>query len=67
MTGEFYLGLGNTQNVDFYILKGIVEYTFEKKYLYNEQIKEYQGKSNYGVGFGINNKEFFMLRISPNI
>ncbi|MBE5806093.1 MAG: phenylalanine--tRNA ligase subunit beta [Clostridiales bacterium] len=25
MTGEFYLGLGNTQNVDFYILKGIVE------------------------------------------
>lgn len=25
MTGEFYLGLGNRQNVDFYIIKGIAE------------------------------------------
>ena len=25
MTGEYYLGLGNKQNVDFYIIKGIAE------------------------------------------
>lgn len=25
MTGEYYLGLGNRQNVDFYIIKGIAE------------------------------------------
>lgn len=39
------------------ILKGNVEYIFEKKYLYNEKIKEYTGKSRYGVGVKINNKE----------
>mgnify|MGYP001486756331 FL=1 len=25
MTGEYYLGLGNKANVDFYIVKGIIE------------------------------------------
>ena len=40
------------------ILKGIVEYTFEKEYKYNEQIKEYTGKTRPGVGVKINNKEF---------
>lgn len=39
------------------ILKGNVEYIFEKKYLYNEKIKEYTGKSRHGVGAKINNKE----------
>ena len=42
------------------ILKGIVEYEFEKEYMYSEQIKEYTGKSKYGVGAGINNKEFLL-------
>ena len=42
------------------ILKGIVEYEFEKEYKYTEQIKEYTGKSKYGVGAGINNKEFLL-------
>ena len=42
------------------ILKGIVEYTFEKEYKYNEQIKEYTGKSRYGFGMKINNKEFLI-------
>ena len=47
------------------ILKGIVEYTFEKEYKYNEQIKEYTGKSRYGVGVKINNKEFILKHL-PN-
>ena len=42
------------------ILKGIVEYEFEKEYMYNEQIKEYTGKTKYGAGVGINNKEFLL-------
>lgn len=42
------------------ILKGIVEYTFEKEYKYNEQIKEYTGKTRHGVGVKINNKEFLI-------
>lgn len=45
------------------ILKGIVEYTFEKEYLYKEQIKEYTGKSRHGIGLGINNKEFLIKRL----
>lgn len=39
------------------ILKGIVEYTFEKEYKFKNQIKEYTGKSRHGVGLKINNKE----------
>ncbi len=42
------------------ILKGIVEYEFQKEYKYTEQIKQYTGKSRYGVGAGINNKEFLL-------
>ncbi len=42
------------------ILKGIVEYEFEKEYMYSEQIKEYTGKFKYGIGAGINNKEFLL-------
>ena len=42
------------------ILKGMVEYTFEKEYKYQEQIKELTGKSRYGVGIKINNKEFLL-------
>lgn len=42
------------------ILRGIVEYTFEKEYKYQEQIKEYTGKSRYGVGIKINNKEILL-------
>jgi len=42
------------------ILKGIVEYTFEKKYNYKEQIKEYTGNTRHGVGISINNKEFII-------
>ena len=42
------------------ILRGVVEYTFEKEYKYTEQIKEYSGKSRYGAGLKINNKEFLL-------
>ena len=42
------------------ILKGNVEYIFEKEYLYNEKIKEYTGKSRHGVGAKINNKEIII-------
>lgn len=42
------------------ILKGIVEYSFEKEYTYNEQIKEYSDKSRHGIGIGINNKNFLI-------
>lgn len=42
------------------ILRGIVEYTFEKEYKYTEQIKEYTGKIRYGAGVKINNKEFLL-------
>ncbi len=42
------------------ILRGVVEYSFEKEYKYEEQIKEYTGKSRRGVGIGINNKEFLI-------
>ncbi|MBQ8043305.1 MAG: sporulation protein YqfD [Clostridia bacterium] len=42
------------------ILRGIVEYTFEKGYKYVEQIKEYTGKSRHGTGVKINNKEFLL-------
>lgn len=40
------------------ILKGLIQYEFTKEYKYNEQIKEYTGKSRFGVGTAINNKEF---------
>lgn len=42
------------------ILRGIVEYNYEKEYNYEEQIKEYTGKSRHGAGIGINNKEFLI-------
>ena len=42
------------------ILRGVVEYTFEKEYKYTEQIKEYSGKSRHGAGIKINNKEFLL-------
>lgn len=42
------------------IVRGIVEYTFEKEYKNTEQIKEYTGKSRYGVGVKINNKEILL-------
>lgn len=42
------------------ILRGIVEYTFEKEYKYTEQIREYTGKTRYGVGAKINNKEILL-------
>ena len=42
------------------ILKGIVEYTFEKEYKYETQIKEYTGKTRHGIGVKINNKEFLI-------
>lgn len=42
------------------ILKGIIEYKFEKAYKYNEKIKEYTGKTKYGLGIKINNKEFII-------
>jgi len=45
------------------ILKGIVEYTFEKEYKYVEQIKEYTGSTKKGVGVKINNKEFLLKRL----
>ena len=43
------------------ILRGIIEYSFEKEYKYNTQIKQYTGKSKYGVGVKINNKEFLKV------
>lgn len=45
------------------ILKGIVEYSFEKEYKYNEQVKEHTSKSRYGVGVKINNKEFILKHL----
>lgn len=42
------------------ILKGIVEYTFEKEYKYKNKIKEYTGKLRYGAGVKINNKEILL-------
>ena len=42
------------------ILRGTVEYTFEKEYKYTQQTKEYVGKSRRGVGIKINNKEFLL-------
>jgi len=45
------------------VLKGIVEYTFEKEYKYQEQIKEYTSKSRHGVGVKINNKEFILKHL----
>jgi len=42
------------------ILRGIVEYNFEKEYSYKEKIKEFTGKSRFGFGAGINNKEIII-------
>ena len=49
MTGEYYLGLGNRQNVDFYIIKGIAEEVLDylgyaNRYSFvhmNKEIKEF--------------------------
>ena len=49
------------------ILRGIVEYTFEKEYKYEKQIKEYTGKSRYGAGVAINNKEFLIKYLPKEI
>jgi similar to stage IV sporulation protein len=49
------------------ILRGIVEYTFEKEYKYISQSKEYTGKSKYGVGVKINNKEFLLKYLPKEI
>lgn len=42
------------------ILKGIIEYKFEKEYKYSEQIKQFTGKTRYGLGLKINNKEIII-------
>ena len=42
------------------ILRGIIEYSFEKEYKYSTQIKQYTGKLRYGLGVKINNKEFLI-------
>lgn len=49
------------------ILRGVIDYTFEKEYKYNTQIKEYTGKSRYGVGVKINNKEFLIKYLPKEI
>lgn len=49
------------------ILRGIIDYTFEKEYKYNNQIKEYTGKSRHGVGVKINNKEFLIKYLPKEI
>lgn len=42
------------------ILKGIVEYNFEKDYKYTETLKKYTKKKRFGIGIGINNKKFVL-------
>lgn len=45
------------------ILRGIVDYTFEKEYKYKEKIKENTGVSKRGVGIKINNKKFVLKHL----
>lgn len=42
------------------ILRGVVEYSFEKEYKYTDKTREYTDKSRYGIGIKINNKEFLL-------
>ena len=42
------------------VTRGIVEYKFSKEYKEKNIIKEKTGKSMFGVGVGINNKEFIL-------
>ena len=42
------------------VVKGEVEYIFEKEYKLKNTIKEKTGKSRFGTGVGINNKEFIL-------
>ncbi len=42
------------------VVRGIVEYNFSKEYKQKNIIKEKTGKSMFGVGVGINNKEFIL-------
>ena len=42
------------------VVRGIVEYTFSKEYKQKNIIKEKTGKSMFGIGVGINNKEFVL-------
>jgi len=42
------------------IVRGVVEYVFEKEYKYTEKVKEYTGRSRFGTGVKINNKEFLL-------
>lgn len=42
------------------IVRGEVEYKFEKEFALKNTIKEKTGKSRLGVGVGINNKEFIL-------
>ena len=48
------------------ILRGIVDYTFEKEYKYKEKIKEYTGVSKRGVGIKINNKKIVVKHLPKN-
>ena len=47
------------------IVRGQVDYIFEKNYKYNDQVKEYTSKKRHGIGIGINNKEI-ILKYLPN-
>ena len=49
------------------IVRGIVEYTFEKEYKYITQSKEYTGKTRYGLGVKINNKEILLKYLPKEI
>lgn len=42
------------------VVRGEVEYIFEKEYKLKNTIKEKTGKSRFGTGVGINNKEFIL-------
>jgi len=42
------------------VLKGIIQYEFKSEYKYKEKVKEYTGKSRFGIGAAINNKEFVL-------
>ncbi len=42
------------------VVRGIVEYNFSKEYKEKNIVKEKTGKSMFGVGVGINNKEFVL-------
>jgi len=75
MTGEYYLGIGNKKQMDFYIIKGIVEemldflgYSGRYSFVVNEDLLPNELHPGQGALISINNEYVGIIgRVHPSI